>query len=146
MKSVTKSPIVIREIRVAGPEVFYEITQAKTSNVDALKANLQAKEPRRDAAKKTKSKETRLSIKRLVIEKGHIEARIAALGDKPLMLDLPRIELNDIGGNGGATPDEVAKTVAAALARETAAAVARSEGEKFLKRGTEDLLNRYLGK
>jgi hypothetical protein len=54
-----------------------------------------------------------------VFENGKIDVRIAALGDKPVTVDLPRIELRDIGGNGGATPAEIAKTVVTALAQET---------------------------
>lgn len=73
-----------------------------------------------------------------------MEARIAALGERPIMLDLPRLELTEIGKNGGATPTQVAKTVATALAEQTAKAVARSQGEKYLRKGAEGLLQQYL--
>jgi hypothetical protein len=62
------------------------------------------------------------------------------------MIALPRVELTDIGRNGGATPTVIARTVITALARETAKAVGKSQGEKYLKKGAEDLLKRYLQK
>lgn len=52
----------------------------------------------------------------------------------------------DIGGRGGAAPAEVARIVATALAEETAKAVARTQGERLLRKGAERLLNRYLNK
>ena len=148
VQSVAKSPVEIQDIRITGPEVFYEMTKSRTSNLDALKKNLQGPETaqKEPGEKKAKGKEVKLFIRKLVIEKGRVEARIAALGEKPIMLDLPRLELTDIGKNGGATPAEVAKTVATALAEETAQVVARSQGEKYLRKGADDLLKRYLGK
>ncbi len=148
VKSVTKTPIVMPDIRITGPQVFYEMNKSGGSNLDALTKNLQTPEGSakgQPAEKKAGKKEVRLFIRKLVLEKGRVEARIAALGDQPIMLDLPTLELHDIGKNGGATPTEVAKIVATALAEETAKAVARTQGQKVLRKGAEDLLKRYLG-
>ncbi len=148
VKSVTKTPIVIQDIRITAPEVFYEMNKSGASNLDSLTKNLQSsqgEEQKQPAEKKAKGKEVRLFIRKLTLEQGKVEARIAALGDKPIMLDLPRLELTDIGRNGGATPSDVAKTVATALAEETARVVARSQGEKYMRKGAEDLLKKYLG-
>jgi hypothetical protein len=59
---------------------------------------------------------------------------------------LPRLELTDIGRHGGATLAEIARTMATALAEETAKAVARTQGERLLRKGAEDLFNKYLNK
>jgi uncharacterized protein involved in outer membrane biogenesis len=149
VKAVTKSPIVIQEIMINGPEVFYEMDSSGASNLDALMKNLQAPaggEKKQPAERKRGEKEVRLFIRRLVLEKGRVEARIAALGQAPIMLDLPTVELHDIGKNGGATPAEVAKTLATALGEETSKVIARTQGERILRKGAEDLLHRYLGK
>ena len=145
-KSVTKSPIVIQDIRITGPEVFYEMNSSRVSNLDVLTKNLQGPETSEKRAEKEQKKEVKLFIRKLVFEKGRVEARIAALGDKPIMLDLPRVELTNIGKNGGATPDEVARAVVLELAEQTAKAVGRSQGEKYLRKGAEGLLKRYLEK
>lgn len=147
VRSVTASPIVIEDIRITGPEVFYEMNSSGVSNLDALTKKLQGPEAGGSKpAERKAQKEVKLFIKKLVIEKGRVEARIAGLGERPIMLDLPRLELNDIGKNNGATPTEVARTVATALAEQTARALARTQGEKYLRKGAEGLLKRYLGK
>jgi uncharacterized protein involved in outer membrane biogenesis len=146
VKSVRKSPIVINEIRITAPKVFYEKPSSGSSNVDVLKNNLQKQEPQKGPVeKKGKKDEVKLFIRRLVIEKGRVETRIAALGGGPVTVDLPRLELVDIGKNGGATPDEVAKTVATALLEESAKAVGR-KGKTYLQKGAEDMINRALGR
>jgi uncharacterized protein involved in outer membrane biogenesis len=143
-KSLARSPLVIKELRIVGPEVFYEMNAAGVSNLDVLTKNLQG--PGTEAKKPREKKEIKVSIRKLVLEKGRVEARMAALGDRPIMLDLPGLEMANIGGNEGATPEEIAKTVATALAQQTAKAVARSQGERYLRKGAERLLERYLAK
>lgn len=146
VKSLTTSPMVIQDIRITGPEVFYEMNSSGLSNLEVLTKKLQSPAADKEPAKKKGKKEVRLFIRKLVIEKGRVEARFAALGNRPIVLDLPRLELTGIGGTSGATPQEIARTVATALAEQTAKAVARSQGEKYLKKGAESLLKRYLEK
>lgn len=148
VKTLSQSPIVIQNIEISAPEVFYEMNSSGTSNLDILKKNLQAPEsgskPR--VEKKPGEKEVKVYIRKLVFEKGRVEARVAAVGGRPILLNLPRLELSEIGKNGGATPSEVARIVITALAEETAKVVARSEGEKYLKKRAERLFKRYRGK
>jgi hypothetical protein len=66
--------------------------------------------------------------------------------DKPYTVELPRLELIDIGKHGGATPAEIARIMATALAEEAAKAVARTQGERLLRKGAGDLLHKYLNK
>lgn len=146
-KTIARTPIVIQDIRIAGPQVFYEMNSAGVSNLDALTKNLQgSSQPALKSSHKNETSEVKLIVRRLVIENGRVEARVAALNDRPIMLDLPRLEMNNLGGNDGAAPDAIAATVAAALAEQTAKAIARSQGEKYLKKGADRLLQRYLGK
>jgi uncharacterized protein involved in outer membrane biogenesis len=143
VKTVTHTPIVIDNVLVSGPEVFYEMKEDGTANIDVLRKNL-ASGPSREAQPKkaSKGKEIRLRIRKFVFEKGKVHVRVAKLGDSTL--DLARLELNDIGKQNGATPDEVGRIVATALAEETAKAVAKSGGQRLLQKGAEDLLNKYL--
>lgn len=144
IKTVSRSLIVIQEIRISGPEVFYEMNRSGVSNIEVLKKNMEtAENGKKTAKRKPGEKEVKLYIKKLLFEKGRVEARVAALGERPIQLNLPRLEMSEIGINGGAAPSEVARIVITALAEETAKVVARSEGEKYLKRGAERLLKRY---
>ncbi len=146
VKTITGTPIVIDTVLISGPEVFYEMKEDAVSNVDVLRKNLASSSPSQETkTKKTaKGKEIRLRIKKLVFEKGKVHVRIAKVADKPNTLDLARIELTDIGGQKGASPEEVGRIVATALAEETAKAVAQSGGQRLLRKGTEELLNKYL--
>jgi hypothetical protein len=148
VNSVTSTPIIIDNILISGPEVFYEMKENGTANVDVLKKNLTSSgpPPEEQQKKSSKGKEIRLTVRKLVFEKGSVHVRIAKLVDKPYTVELPRLELTDIGKHGGATPAEIARIMATALAEETAKAVAKTQGERLLRKGSEDLLNKYLNK
>ncbi len=147
VKSITGTPVVIDNVLISGPEVFFEMKEDAVSNVDVLRKNLASgPSPEEKPKKATKEKEVRLRIRKLVFEKGKVHVRIAKVADRPNTLDLARIELTDIGGQKGATPEEVGRIVATALAEETAKAVAQSGGQRLLQKGAEDLLNKYLNR
>lgn len=147
VKTVTHTPIVIDNVLVSGPEVFYEMKEDGTANIDVLRKNL-ASGPSQEAKPKqaSKGKEIRLRIRKFVFEKGKVHVRVPKVADKPYTLDLARLELTDIGKQNGATPEEVGRIVAAALAEETAKAVAEAGGQRLLQKGAEDLLNKYLNR
>ncbi len=145
VNSVTSTPIVIDNILISGPEVFSEIKEDGTANLDMLRKNLAQSGPSREE-RPQKGKEIKLHVRKLVFEKGKVQVRVAKLVDKPYIVELPRLELTDIGKHGGATPAEIARIMATALAEEAAKAVARTQGERVLRRGAEDLLNKYLNK
>jgi uncharacterized protein involved in outer membrane biogenesis len=148
VNSVTSTPLVIDTILISGPEVFYEMKEDGTVNVDILKKNLASSgpPPAEQTQKSPGEKEIRLHVRKLVFEKGKVHVRVAKLADKPYTVDLPRLELTDIGKRGGAAPAEIARIMTTALAEETAKAIARTQGERLLHKGAEDLLNKYLDK
>jgi hypothetical protein len=139
--------MIIDNILISGPEVFYEIKEDGTANVDILKKNLTSSGPSKEQPGKSPTgKEIKLRVRKLVFEKGKIHVRAAQLLDKTYIVELPRLELTDIGRHGGATPAEIARIMATALAEETTKAVARTQGERLLRKGAEKLLNKYLNK
>jgi len=148
VKSAARTPIVIDTILISGPEVFYEMKEDGTTNVGILKKNLtpSGPPPEEQPQKNPAGKEIKLRVGKLVFEKGKVHVRVAKLTDKPYIVDLPRLELTDIGKHGGAAPAEIARIMAVALAEETAKAVARTQGERLLRKGAEGLLNKYLNK
>jgi hypothetical protein len=88
-------------------------------------------------------------IRKLVIEGGRINAQVAALGDKPLSADLPRIQLNDIGEkSGGATGAEVARQVIDAIIARVGPAVTNLGLDKYVGKSLDEakaLLNERVG-
>jgi hypothetical protein len=144
VKSVAGTPVIIDNVLVSGPEVFYEMKENGTANVDVLRKNLTASGSSREKQPQKKGKEVRLRVRRLAFEKGKVHVRVAK--SIANTIELPRLELADIGKQSGASPEEIARTIAIALTKETAKVVARTQGERLLRKGTENLLNKYIGK
>jgi len=145
VKTITSTPIVIENVLISGPDVFYEMKENGSSNLDVLKKNLTPSGPVQEQQQKgQKKKEIRLHIRKLVFEKGKVQVYVAKLMDKPSVIDLPRLELIDIGKHNGATPAEIARTLATALAEEAAKSIAKAQGERLLRKGSEELLKKYL--
>ena len=141
VSSVGKDPIVIEEIRVKSPEVFYEINKAGASNVKQLQKNIEQSTAGggETAAETTESSGPKIVIRKLIIEDGRIDANVAALGDKQLSTELPRIQLNDIGQkSGGATAAEVSRQVMTALIATIGPAVADLGLEKYVGKSLDE--------
>lgn len=134
IESLRGEPVVIEEIRVKAPVVFAEITKTGSSNIDQLRKNVQ--ENARGGTEEgdgTESEAKRLRIKKFVFEEGEIRIDGSALGIKERIVKLPEIRMNDIGGEKGATPNEIAVIVLRSVASEAASSVARSGVDELIK-------------
>ncbi|MGD2117537.1 MAG: AsmA family protein [Chromatiales bacterium] len=141
-KTVTKDVIVIDKILIQAPQIFYEINDKGQANVNMLKDNVQQAAgggSGKAAGKDSGSKQVKLIIRKLIVEKGEIDARIAALKNEDLSTNLPRIELNDIGeSSGGATPAQVAEKLAKVLIEKIKTSVADLGVQKYLGKTAEE--------
>jgi hypothetical protein len=150
--SVRNDPIVIEEIHIASPAVFYEINKSGASNIKELQKNIDqssgGSSDKADTADEAAG--PKVIIRKLVIEDGEIHANVAALGDKSLSAKLPRIQLNDIGEkSGGATGGEVARQVIEAIIARVGPAVANLGLDKYLGKSLDEaksLLDEKVGK
>ncbi len=140
--SVTKDVIIVDHIRISGTHVVYEMDRSGHSNVDALKKNLGSSEVGQKKEAAGKKKEPRIRIRKLVIEDSSVEVRAAQFGDKPRTLALEKVELTDIGGQGGATPEEAAKEVVTAIANQAVREAASAGAERLLRKELEKALSR----
>lgn len=141
-KTVTADPVVIDDIRVTEPMVVYEMNESRVSNVDALKKNLGASEPaaKKRPEKKSQEPAKRLRIRKLVVENAKVEVR--GLEDKPRVLTLKRLEMNDIGGKNGAPPEQVGKEILSEVLGQVSREVGKAGGAFLLEKGVERLLRR----
>lgn len=138
-KTVTNDVVVIDKILIQAPQVFYEINDKGQSNVDVLKKNVQQATASSSKTSSGEAKQVKLIIRKLVIDKGEIDARISALGGKDLSANLPRIELTDIGKqSGGATPAEVAEKIANVLIAKVGPAVASLGVDQYLGKSADE--------
>jgi uncharacterized protein involved in outer membrane biogenesis len=132
--SLREEPIVIEEIRIQAPVVNAEITEKGASNIDQLRKNVQAGAARAEGdGDESGGQPTRIRIKQFVFERGSIEVDATALGIEKRTIALPEIRLSDVGGAGGAPPDEIAEIILAAVATNVASEIAESELEGLIK-------------
>jgi len=140
--SVGKDPIVIDEIRIDRPVVYYEINKAGESNIKALQKNIEQSTggSSEASAGSGDSQGPKVVIRKLVIEGGKIDARVAALGDKSRTANLPRIQLNNIGdpAKGGTTGAEVTRQVLNAIIARVGPAVANMGLDKYVGKSLEE--------
>jgi len=141
--TVTQNPVVIDEVIISSPKVFYEIDASGASNLDALKRNLEALSSPSSAPAAENSKggdEIKVVIRRLIVEGGEAKMRIAALGGKQMTVSLPRIEMKDIGKeSGGASPLDVAKELTGSMVKNVQGAVMGGGANKYLGKSMDAL-------
>ncbi len=141
LNSITQDPIVIEEVRIQSPRVVYEINQAGKSNIATLQDTLgQSSGSGESAAETDSGGGPGLVIRKLIIDRGQIDAKVAALPDKDLSAELPRIEMNNIGQDqGGATAGQVAATVTSALLARVGPAVANLGLDQYLGKSLDQV-------
>lgn len=138
--TVTGNPVVIDQVTILSPRITYEIDQDGRSNIELLKKKLQGTPSKEPSGRKAgNSGGKRVVIRRLVIDRGEIAIRVAALPGKPLSAALPRIELKNLGGEGGGSPGDIARQVLRPLVNQVAAAAAGAGIGKYLGKEAEEL-------
>ena len=137
--SITKDPIVIDLVSVSAPRITYEVNESGKANINVIKKNLQAYQKQSPTEKGEAEGEKNLLIRDLVIEEGEVAIHIAALSGEPLSAKVPRIRLTNVGGEGGASPGEIAEQVLGPLVTQAAKAAARSGVGQYLGREAEEV-------
>ena len=120
IRSLTEEVKIINEIHVRAPEIFVEINSANVVNMNVIRKNLEKSAPPKNSGQAKKDKtgpQPRLIIRRILFSDGSIQARIASLNDKAYSLKLPAIEMRNLGGKNGATPDELTRQILGELCR-----------------------------
>lgn len=155
IQSINSNPIIINEILVRQPQVFYEMNKDQTSNLDVLKKNVASYSTSssssssssgadKEAETGKKGEELKLIIKKLNFEGGHLSAVSALAPDKKIEADLPAFQMNNLGqSTGGATSDQIAKQIMDRLVKQ-AVDVATKAGvgqltDELQKKGKEAL-------
>jgi len=138
--SVTGNPVILDQVTILSPRIAYEIDEEGRSNIELLRKTLSGTPSKRPSGDKSGGPgEKKVVIRRLVIEKGEVELRVAALPGKPLSVVLPRFELQNLGGKGGDSPGDIARQVLGPLANQVAAAASGAGIERYLGKGADEL-------
>jgi uncharacterized protein involved in outer membrane biogenesis len=111
VKGMSKDHIVIDEVRVQAPEVFYEINADKQGNLNLLKDKLiggaKAGAAGEKPATQTGAKPPMITIHKFVFADAALHAKLVPLKNKEFNLKLPSFELVNLSG----TPQQIGKQV-----------------------------------
>ena len=108
--TITRNPVVIKEIVVEKPSMIYELA-AGGSNVDALLKNVKSYTGA-ESKQGSGGEEHKLIINDLIIKDGQVNLSASALQGKTMSAPLSDIHMKDIGkAEGGATPGEVTELI-----------------------------------
>jgi len=136
VSTIRQNPIIIDEVMINAPAVFYEINKSGASNVDVLKKNLGGSAS--SAGDSAGSEPFKMIIRKLVVQGSKAKVRIAALGNAEQTVNLPRIQLTDIGKkSGGATAAEVAQILSSKLLGNVKGSVAKLGVGKYLGKSAD---------
>jgi hypothetical protein len=131
LQSLSKEAIVIENVRVLAPEVFFELNAAGKANLNELKRALASGSA--PAASQPGGNEPHLIIRKLLFADGKIHARVVPL-NKDYELKLPKIELTNLGGPQGATPRQIAEQVLKILTDKALAEIEKQGLDQYRKR------------
>ncbi len=131
VESLRDEPIVIDEIRIKAPVVNAKITKTGASNIEKIRENVMAYSA--GGGGQSEGSDVLLRIKQFVFEEGRVEVDVSDLGLENRTVELPEIRLSDIGGAEGAPPDEIAKIILAAVAKQVGSEIAGSQLDRMVK-------------
>jgi uncharacterized protein involved in outer membrane biogenesis len=137
--SLKGGPLVINEILVRQPKIFYEINKDQVSNLDVLKKNIEShsgsKAPPSGDQEKEKTEQgeaVKLIIKKLSFEGGKLSAASALVPDKKIEAELPAFSMSNLGqSTGGASTEQITKEILRRLLEQAAQAAAKTGVDKL---------------
>lgn len=157
--SIIKDTIIIDELVISTPHIFFEINKQNQTNLLQLQRQLaQASTPhtatkqinktdnvssdqsKNSANSKDKAAAKKIIIKKLVFASAKTDV-IITNNDKHHTITLPSITLADLGGKTGATPKELGVELATKLSKEIAIQVAKSKANDYINDQLENRLN-----
>jgi len=139
--SLFADKVVVKSIKVEGPEIMYE-TNLKTSNLGKILENVEqftGPDTKEDEASK------KLQVDEFVISGGKIHVSVTALGGQPITVPLPEVRLTGLGkGPEGITAAELTKLALDKVVKEAIAAA--GPAMKDLSKQATDLLTHEANK
>ena len=116
-ESVSREIVIIDDITVLAPQVFFEMNKDKNTNLNELKKNLMSgqkqvsKPATKESAEPAGGEPVKMIIRRIKFADGDINATVVPLNNKKYKLKLPALVLKNIGEPNGASPEEIANQI-----------------------------------
>jgi hypothetical protein len=147
LSTVTKSPVVIREVLIRGPVVSFELQSSGRSNFDLIMDNVgrKGKEEGGKGKEPSVGGKPRLAVRSFIFEEGKVEADATAVGGESAAVELPVLRLEDIGGEDGGTAEEIGVEILTAFGGAVLRAAARSGIQRVIEKQIEKQIGGQAG-
>ena len=134
LKSIGEEVIVIDAITVRAPKVMYEMNAAREGSLNKLYDNISKSIPAGSKAGKEEAADAgpKLIIRKLVFEKGAVDARLVPLDGKTYSAKLPELNMANLGAPDGATGSALAKEILGRITKSAQEEVKRQVIDKRL--------------
>jgi len=154
LKSVQGSPKRLTEFVVEAPEMFVEVLDDNTVNLEVLVAHMESQgadkpEPEEKARPETpeeEAKAARLAVDRLRITGVKLTIRHRKLEGGVRVVTLPDIELADVGGEDGLTGAKLGFVIVKAMAKQGTEAALKDEigrqADRLIQKGLNKLFEK----
>lgn len=137
-ESIDKKILIIDDITVLAPQVFFEMNKEKQTNLNVLKNNVMSGQSAAPAseepAKPSGEEPVKMIIRRLKFAEGDINASVVPLNNKKYKLKLPPVEMKNLGAPDGATPEVIARQVINKLTDQAKDAIKKQGIDKELEK------------
>lgn len=161
--SVGADVLVVNEVKVVAPHVYFEVDANRQANLDVIRRNVERYGKEDDLVvagtpqtttpvapttpMRAPKDQSRVIIKHLAITGGRVEIDATALGGKRKIVELPDTEVGNIGEDtGGATGSEVAEVIVMALIRDVGTAVAATQVQTKIEEALGGKTGKAVGK
>ena len=127
--------IVLDEVRIDSPVVFYTLNTERKSNLEVLTENASAGSDAgtTDEGVAESQSPLRLRIRKISFAGGRVEADTRAIGGNRMEATIATATLSDVGGASGATGAEIGSIVVQELGRQTVLAIGQDQVGKLFK-------------
>lgn len=149
LSSLGKSPIVINEILIRQPKVFFEVDKNNVSNMDVLLKNMEKEDSPEEKKEEAEGdgREIKFIIKKFRFDGGNLSVQNVVEPDKNIDQKLPVITMDNLGAaKGGATGKEIASEMISSLASQVAKAAIRARVDKTVEKEKEKLMDKASDK
>lgn len=147
-RSVLGEKIIVRSLRMEGPEITFE-GGLNENNLSKILENVQGTEQKAPATKEEQKATTRkLQVDEFVLTGGKVHVNSPLLAGKTATVPIPEITLTNLGqGPEGITPAELTKRVLKEVIENTVKAVGSSVGElgKEVTSGLKNVTTNAVG-
>lgn len=126
--SLTSNPVIIEEVRIDSPRIFFEMNKEGKSNIDMIRKRVESQQaPKSEGESEVGGEATRLIIRKFTLSQGQVDVDAEAYLKKSMTVDLKPVQLTNLGGEQGMAPSAIGKEILIAVSSAAARSVA-SEG------------------